>query len=58
MKTIRYLLLGAGLLLAAMIHAEIKVYADPDLLAAFPDKSSIEGETLFHKCLYCFHTGT
>ena len=42
MKTLRYLLLVAGIVVAASIHAETKVYADPDLMAAFPDKSSIE----------------
>ena len=42
MKTTCYLLLVAGILVAATIHAETKVYADPDLMAAFPDKSSIE----------------
>jgi hypothetical protein len=54
MKTIRYLLLGAGLLLAAMIHAETKVYADPDQLAAFPYKSSIERRNTISQMLVLF----
>ena len=54
MKTIRYLLLVAGLFVAALIHAETKVYADPDLLAAFPDKSSIERRNTISQMLVLF----
>lgn len=54
MNTTRYLLLVAGLLVAASIHAETKVYADPDLLAAFPDKSSVERRNNISQMLVLF----
>jgi hypothetical protein len=54
MNTTRYLLLVAGIVVAASIHAETKVYADPDLLAAFPDKSSIERRNTISQMLVLF----
>ena len=54
MKTTCYLLLVAGILVAATIHAETKVYADPDLHAVFPEKSSIERRNSISQMLVLF----
>ena len=68
MIKIRYLILLAGICAATYSRAETKLYADPDLIAAFPDKSSIERQknraqmiVLFSyrhmKSLTVYHTG-
>lgn len=68
MMKMHFLWLLAGIYAASYGHAETKLYADPDLIAAFPDKSSIERQknsaqmlVLFSykhmKSLTVYHTG-
>jgi hypothetical protein len=54
MNTTRCLMLAAGIIVSASIHAETKVYADPDLFAAFPDKSSIQRRNTISQMLVLF----
>jgi len=54
MTTTRCLMLVAGILVTASIRAENTVYADPDLLAAFPYKSSIQKQNTVSQMLVLF----
>jgi hypothetical protein len=54
MKKKQALILMIGLLVASFSQAETKAYADPDIKAAFPEKTSIERQKTISRMLVIF----